>query len=211
MKSGSISPEDAEKMIGTMQGKTPTAAPEETLQSFANLDHTRSGRTGFPEVVFAETKTPKQVAMIMDDMARHVNDMVHQGNDFSLPGSTAILATRVTPEMYTEICRMTLEHGTLSYHEQARIISMKASALSNLPTGSVIGSVDEHVVVATAGTTDLPVAEEAAVVLEAAGCRVERIFDVGVAGLHRVVNALPRLRDEKVGAVIVCAGMDGAL
>lgn len=122
---------------------------------------------------------------------------------------------RVTPEMNGEISKMKFEHGTISYHETARIISMKASGLPNLPAGSVIGSVigsvKEHVVVATAGTTDLPVAEEAAIVLEAAGCKVERIFDVGVAGLHRVIGALPRLRDDNVGAVIVCAGMDGAL
>lgn len=69
----------------------------------------------------------------------------------------------------------------------------------------------KRVVVATAGTTDLPVAEETAVVLEAAGCEVERINDVGVAGLHRIIKALPRLQDPNVGCVIVCAGMDGAL
>lgn len=69
----------------------------------------------------------------------------------------------------------------------------------------------KRIVVATAGTTDLPVAEEAAVVLEAAGCEVDRINDVGVAGLHRIINALPRLHDPNVGCVIVCAGMDGAL
>ena len=69
----------------------------------------------------------------------------------------------------------------------------------------------KRIVVATAGTTDLPVAEEAAVVLEAAGCEVDRITDVGVAGQHRIINALPRLQDPNVGCVIVCAGMDGAL
>ena len=210
VKNGSMSSQDAERMLLLIREKT-KVTPEETLQSFANLDHTRPGRTGFPEVVFAETKTPKQVTMILDDMARHVNDMIEQGNEkiLSLPGSTAILATRVTPEMYDEISKMEMVNGTISYHEKARIVSMRASALSNLPAGSVIGSVEDHVVVATAGTTDLPVAEEAAVVLEAAGCKVDRIFDVGVAGLHRVVNAVPRLRDDKVGAIIVCAGMDG--
>ena len=64
----------------------------------------------------------------------------------------------------------------------------------------------KRVVVATAGTTDLPVAEEAAVVLEAAQCKVDRIYDVGVAGLHRVIKALPRLQDPDVGCIIVCAG-----
>jgi len=114
--------------------------------------------------------------------------------------------------MYNEIQSTSFDYGTITYHETARIISMQASALSNLPPDENEDRViKEHVVVATAGTTDLPVAEEAAVVLEAAGCQVERIYDVGVAGLHRVIGALPKLRNERVGAVIVCAGMDGAL
>ena len=64
----------------------------------------------------------------------------------------------------------------------------------------------KRIVVATAGTTDLPVAEEAAVTLEAAQCEVDRIFDVGVAGLHRIIKALPKLKHPDVGCVIVCAG-----
>ena len=64
----------------------------------------------------------------------------------------------------------------------------------------------KRVVVATAGTTDLPVGEEAAVVLETAQCEVDRIYDVGVAGLHRIIKALPRLQDREVGCIIVCAG-----
>lgn len=92
---------------------------------------------------------------------------------------------------------------------------MKASAIGSDP--SFESSLKEkstplkRIVVATAGTTDLPVAEEAAVVLEEANCNVDRITDVGVAGLHRVIKALPRLQDPEVGCVIVCAGMDGAL
>jgi NCAIR mutase (PurE)-related protein len=111
--------------------------------------------------------------------------------------------------MNDEIQKMSIEHGSIEYNEKARVISMKASSLNNkrMPESRI----KDHVVVATAGTTDLPVAEEAAAILEAAGCKVDRIFDVGVAGLHRVLRALPRLQDDKVGAVIVCAGMDGAL
>jgi pyridinium-3,5-biscarboxylic acid mononucleotide synthase len=113
--------------------------------------------------------------------------------------------TRVTPEMNEALSEMKLEHGTIIYYEQARILSMKASSLQTChpPTMDASTNFHGHVVVATAGTTDLPVAEEAAVVLEAAGCTVDRIYDVGVAGLHRVVRALPRLQDKKVGAIIV--------
>lgn len=118
---------------------------------------------------------------------------------------------RVSPEMNDEISEFSFQHGKITFHEKARIISMQAFSLEKQKSPKVAETLDQHVVVATAGTTDLPVAEEAAIVLEAAGCKVDRIFDVGVAGLHRVIGALPRLRDEKVGAVIVCAGMDGAL
>ncbi len=94
----------------------------------------------------------------------------------------------------------------------AKIISMKASELEN-EANDCQDRVEKagKIVVACAGTTDMPVAEEAAITLEAAGCGVERIYDVGVAGLHRIINALPRLRSPEVDCVIVCAGMDGAL
>lgn len=105
-----------------------------------------------------------------------------------------------------------LQHGTLEYNETARIISMTASELiGTKELRNQKPSMMKKVVVATAGTTDLPVAEEAAVVLEAANCEVDRITDVGVAGLHRIIKALPRLQDPDVGCIIVCAGMDGAL
>ena len=185
--------------------------PDETLQSFANLDHGRAMRAGFPEAVFAQGKTPQQVALILDDMALAVNEAIENGQSDS--ASTAILATRVTPEQFEELQKYPLKNGALTYHETARIVSMKASGLDNIatPDGASTTSKSSRVVVACAGTTDLPVAEEAAVTLEAAGCNVDRIYDVGVAGLHRIVNAIPRLRDPSVGCVIVCAGMDGAL
>jgi pyridinium-3,5-biscarboxylic acid mononucleotide synthase len=118
---------------------------------------------------------------------------------------------RVLPECFDELSRIHLENGTIDYHPTARIVSMQASALEGLalPTGEK--PTKYRVVVATAGTTDSPVAEEAAVTLEAAGCEVDRIYDVGVAGLHRIIRALPRLRHPDVGCIIVCAGMDGAL
>jgi NCAIR mutase (PurE)-related protein len=113
--------------------------------------------------------------------------------------------------------KIPLQHGRLVYHDLANIISMIPSSLEDMggPDTERIFTKDsspkKRVVVATAGTTDLPVAEEAAVTLEAANCDVDRIYDVGVAGLHRVIRALPRLQDPDVGCVIVCAGMDGAL
>lgn len=187
-----------------------SSSTNSTLQSFANLDHTRANRTGFPEAIFAQSKTSVQVAAILDDMALHVNErLILEGENTSVV-STAILATRVTPEQYEEICNIGLKHGsTLEYHETARILSVTASALQQGSTAST--TTEQTVVVACAGTTDLPVAEEAAVTLEAAGVTVTRVYDAGVAGLHRIITALPKLQDPSVGSIIVCAGMDGAL
>jgi NCAIR mutase (PurE)-related protein len=98
VKNGTLSLVDAEKLIigsDSAASSSTKSTAEDTLQYFANLDHTRSFRTGFPEVVFAETKTPQQIAMILDDMARHVNELVDNTTaDSQLPESTAILATR---------------------------------------------------------------------------------------------------------------------
>ena len=77
--------------------------------------------------------------------------------------------------------------------------------------GETTFEMKKHVAVVTAGTTDLPIAEEASITLESAGCHVVRVVDVGVAGLHRIITALPKLRHPNVGCIIVVAGMDGAL
>jgi hypothetical protein len=206
LQEGKINVKQAETLLSGANNKD----PEETLQPFANLDHGRAMRAGFPEAIFAQGKTSKQVALILDDMALAVNKAIQNGQSDS--ASTAILATRVTPEQFQELQKYPLKNGTLTYHETARIVSMKASGLDNIATSDGAPTTERsRVVVACAGTTDLPVAEEAAVTLEAAGCNIDRIYDVGVAGLHRIVKAIPRLRDPSVGCVIVCAGMDGAL
>lgn len=118
---------------------------------------------------------------------------------------------RVDQELYDQVAALPLRNGKITYHPMAKIVSMQASSLENKDNCSKETTHLKKVVVACAGTTDLPVAEEAAVTLEAAGCEVIRTYDVGVAGLHRIINALPKLRDPDVGCVIVCAGMDGAL
>jgi NCAIR mutase (PurE)-related protein len=201
-----LSPQDAAKLISSSAGDD----SDEILQSFANLDHHRAQRTGFPEAVFAQGKTPQQVARILDDMARHVNEELIGSNEEETETSRTILATRVTPEMFNELSSIELKHGTIQYHNVAQIVSMEASSSAQrLISESSLPK--RRIVVATAGTTDLPVAEEAAITLEAAGCKVDRIYDAGVAGLHRIVRAIPRLRHPDVGCVIVCAGMDGAL
>ena len=108
--------------------------------------------------------------------------------------------------MFTDIESIPLSHGQLTYHSTANIVSMTPTLATGNGAKGSLSSSGKRIVVATAGTTDLPVAEEAAVTLEAAQCDVNRIFDVGVAGLHRIIKALPRLKHPDVGCVIVCAG-----
>ena len=150
---------------------------------FAKVDTHRGLRRGFPEVVYCPGKTDAQIASILERMAAD---------------SSVALATRATPETYRAVAR-TLKENTVAYHDAARMI-----VVGNLPrkrTGRVL--------VVTAGTSDLPVAEEAALTAEAMGARVERLTDVGVAGVHRVIEHRRALEQAKV--IVVVAGMEGAL
>ena len=156
--------------------------PYETVGNFAHLDHHRALRCGFPEVVFGQGKTPEQVVQIVQRLAER-NDRV--------------LVTRVTPEMNAIVQPQV---PGLVYHSAAR-----AQVLDCNPDREKIAGV----MVVTAGTADIPVAEEAALTADLMGNQVERIFDVGVAGIHRLLNQVDRLRAARV--IIVVAGMDGAL
>lgn len=150
---------------------------------FAKIDHHRAVRQGFPEVIFCQGKTVGQVVQIMEHLAGR------NGN---------VLATRATAEMY-EAVRSTVPHAC--YNELARIIYVEQEAL---PADD-----ERFVLVITAGTSDIPVAEEAALTAEIMGNKVERVFDVGVAGIHRLFAQQHIL--EKANVLIVVAGMEGAL
>ena len=150
---------------------------------FAKVDTHRELRTGFPEVIYCAGKTVEQVVAI----ARRVSDR-HR----------LVLATRCTPEMY-EAAKEAFPDVVC--HETARI--MVIGKPRRAPARS------RPVVVVSAGTADQPVAEEAVVTAETMGCRVERIYDVGVAGLHRLLVHHDRLQKARV--IIVVAGMEGAL
>ena len=149
---------------------------------FAKVDHHRALRTGMPEVIFAESKTPAQVATIFERMAKA------GGN---------VLATRVS----REVCEAVLQiEPRAEFHEMARAITLRQS---EPPTGKgMVG-------VVCAGTSDLPVAEEAAVTARLMGNTVELVADVGVAGIHRLLAQQQTLKSARV--LVVCAGMEGAL
>jgi len=149
---------------------------------FARVDLERKNRRGMPEVIFAEGKSAEQVIQIIGALKE--------------AGQNA-LCTRASRELADAV---TAVYPEAEYHEAARMIIARFVPAEK-PTGQVS--------VVCAGTSDIPVAEEAAIAAEWAGARVERIFDVGVAGLHRLMNHLETLRRSR--AVIVVAGMEGAL
>ncbi len=149
---------------------------------FAKVDHGRDARCGRPEVIFCEGKTAGEVAAIA-------------GRIVAVSGY--VLCTRASREQFDAVAG---QLPTAEYHERARCITSGQAA----PAGG-----DFIVGILSAGTSDLAVAEEAAVTLTAFGQRVERIYDVGVAGLHRLIDRLDRVR--ACGVLIVVAGMEGAL
>ncbi len=149
---------------------------------FANIDNHRELRVGYPEVIYCAGKTVEQVKSI-------VEFMMTRGNN--------ILATRATEEMYIEVKGIC---DKAEYFKEARIIRIMQTEVKRNSS---------YIAVVTAGTSDIPVSEEAAITAETFGNEVKRIYDVGVAGIHRLFNRLDDIRGAKV--VIVVAGMEGAL
>jgi NCAIR mutase (PurE)-related protein len=156
--------------------------PYEDL-GFAKIDHHRAIRQGFPEVILGEGKHPKDIAAIIRALRRHKNN---------------ILVTRVSPEKMTAL-KATI--AGLRYHATARAATWIAKPIATKGKGVVL--------VVCAGTSDIPVAEEAFLTATLMGNCVEKLFDVGVAGIHRLLENRRRL--DQAAVVIVVAGMEGAL
>lgn len=162
---------------------------------FANIDNHRALRTGYPEVIFCQGKTSEQIRDIMCEL-------VKKGGN--------IMGTRATAADY-EVVKKALPQAV--FFETARIIAVIDEETSvRCGFSEVTGESAEKlptVAVITAGTADIPVAEEAAVTAELLGNKVNRIYDVGVAGIHRLFDKLPQIREADV--VVAVAGMEGAL
>ncbi|GMH63337.1 hypothetical protein TrLO_g6134 [Triparma laevis f. longispina] len=164
------------------------------LEGVAELDHARRERTNFPEVVFGENKTASQISSILSSLLTNSTS--------TLP----VLATRVSPKVYSEVAALYSGPGTLTYHDLSRIIKLDPDS-----PPPPIPSTRKSVIIATAGTTDIPIAEEALLTLSSSSVNTIPVYDCGVAGLHRILKKLPILTSPDVGCIIVCAGMDGAL
>jgi hypothetical protein len=155
--------------------------PYEDL-GFAKIDNHRHLRRGFPEVVYGEGKTVPQILAIVSRMVRR---------------RQPVLVTRVGRDVYRKV---RLRHRRARYHPAARLIALNADHPGPRRPG---------ILVLAAGTSDIPVAEEAAVTAEIMGNRVDRAYDVGVAGLHRLLDQREKIIDARV--IIAVAGMEGAL
>ena len=174
------------------QVKRGTLSPDEAVQQlrhlpfedlgFANIDHHRALRAGMPEVIFGPGKTPEQLSTIFARLAKHGHN---------------VLATRVSPEQFRAVKRKLRK---AEHHELARAITLTQDATA-YGKGTIV--------VVSAGTGDIPVAEEAVVTAQIMGNEVQHLYDVGVAGIHRLLARREVLTGARV--IIVCAGMEGAL
>jgi|SRR3989339_40165 len=154
---------------------------------FAKVDHHRIKRKGFPEVIYGQGKTPEQITKIAQSLTKKKQN---------------VLVTRTDKKAF-EAVKKALPKA--KFYETARIITVKRlpdRQTSRLPDRQTISII-------SAGTADLPVTEEAAVTAEFLGLKVKRFYDVGVAGIHRLINNIKEIRKAKV--IIVVAGMEGAL
>jgi pyridinium-3,5-biscarboxylic acid mononucleotide synthase len=149
---------------------------------FAKIDHHRALRKGYPETVFAAGKTPAQVVEIVSRFRAHGSNL---------------LVTRCGDAIVQAVLAA---HPEVTHHEAARALSLIVEPPAPL---------EGYIGVVCAGTSDIPVAEEAAVACETTGSRVERVYDIGVAGIHRLFERRTIL--EEAAALVVCAGMEGAL
>ncbi len=169
---------------------SPTAALDrlknfafEPVGDFAKVDHHRTLRTGFPEVIWGQGKTVEQIAQIMEAMRLH---------------NPVVMATRIEPDVFAKLQGKVPD---VQYYPTARICAIAPSTLEPKHPGIIS--------LICAGTSDLPVAEEAAVTAELCGFQVQRLWDVGVAGIHRLLSNRQVIAEGDV--VIVVAGMEGAL
>ena len=184
-----MNPEGLKRLLEQVsQGDMTVEQAQQRLRSlpyedlgFASLDHHRSLRQGFPEVILCEGKTQAQVVTI-------ARALIKKGGPF--------LATRAEPAVARAILRL---DRRARHYPDARLVAIHPS--KQKPVG--------HILVITAGTADMPVAEETRITAEVMGSHVERLYDVGVAGIHRLLGRKDRLFEANV--IVIAAGMDGAL
>lgn len=179
-----------EKILEQVQNGTLTVTEaKEKLATYENLgfvkvDHHRKKRVGFPEVIFGEGKTAEQILTIVHSLK--------QRND-------SVLVTRINREKAEAVLEY---YPDFTYHEAAKVLAWRNET-------HLLQQTSGYIAVVCAGTSDYPVAEEAAVTVETLGCQVKRFYDVGVAGLHRLLDNIEDIQNAT--ATVCVAGMEGAL
>lgn len=183
LKDGSLDVGEAKRQIAELTQAEALALGQVDDLGFAQLDVSREKRTGFPEVIYGESKTAEQIVAIFERLTAH---------------SDRVLATRIDAAKAEAV--MAAVPGT-TYHAAARALTWFRKPILKVHDG--------YVAVVCAGTSDLPVAEEVAITVECMGSHAEKVYDVGVAGIHRLFRRLPVIRGANV--IVVVAGMEGAL
>lgn len=178
---GKLSIEEAEKFL--------KAWAIEEIENLAKIDVGREVRKGVPEIILGEGKDPKDLTEITLKM---------------LSKSGRAIASRVTEEQIEAVKRALPEDSILQVYEKARMIVVKRRDFRVEKSGGKVG-------ILAAGTSDVPVAEEARIIVEETGCEAIIAYDVGVAGIHRLLSPLKRMIEEDVDVIIVVAGREGAL
>ena len=171
----------AEGRMGVEDARVSLGAPGYEDLGFASVDHSRGVRQGFPEVIFCQGKATNHIVRIAESLSRHGEN---------------VMATRASREVFDAVAESIPDS---TYYEEARIVVVKPREIDK----------QKGVLVVSGGTSDMPVAEEAAVTAEVMGNQVERLYDVGVAGIHRLLSRATKLYEARV--LIVVAGMEGAL
>lgn len=179
--SGKLSIEDAEKMI-KIHGI-------QRIIDFARIDIGRELRRGIPELVLSEGKTDDQLLKIIEDL---------------LNSSNRVIVTRLGKERYTNLIKQLVDDYIFEYNERARILIIRSRDYTKKITGG-------KVAILTAGTHDIPVAEEAKVIVEEMGCYTKTYYDVGAAGIHRLLEPLKEIIEWDADVLVVVAGREGAL
>lgn len=186
LKQGAITIQEAEALLEKIEFERMKL---KFVDKLARLDLHRDDRTGIPEVILTQGKKPSWAVKLVIEMAKERGRAI---------------ATRVEPELAKKIRQAISSDYSVSVHSDARMLVVKRKGYRTVRTGGKIGLI-------AAGTADLPVAEEARVFAEESGCEVLSAYDVGIAGLHRVLDPLEEMMKRDVDVIIVVAGMDAVL
>ena len=184
------------------------------LDGIAKFDNHREVRTGFPEAILAQGKQYNDLLTIIKEYLSIYNNIPeknHEDNDYETFDKEPILITRLTKERYDKLQEdledFVKKGFNLNYNDKAKILIISNNNTKNNKSSEI----KQKIGIITAGTSDIAVGEEAKVIIEQGGCEAISSYDVGVAGIHRLFPQIAKMLEEGVCAIIICAGMEGAL